>query len=102
MPSSAVTYPAVEDGSDRRKYMAVSLLCTLSFPQPHPRAPAVLFDEFDASCLEGGADYRERGTPRLSPLDLKLTHRDDAHAGGVGELLLRPVEKATRGAALSG
>ena len=60
----------------------------------------MLVDELDAGGFESPSDHVERGSAWLVGASLELAHRYDADGSLVRKVLLTPIEKSTRGAAL--
>ena len=81
--------------------MAVSI-DSRTLPQPHPGPAAVLGNELDASRFKTLLDDGQCRVPRLSITSFELTNGDDADLRRLSEVVLRPVQKAASGTALSG
>jgi hypothetical protein len=71
-----------------------------SLAEPDTGSAPIFFDELDARRFKSSLDNVERGSSWLVCLRLKLAHCYDADRSLFCEILLAPIEKATRGSAL--
>jgi hypothetical protein len=76
------------------------LLMPLS--QPHPRAAAVLVDEFDAGAFECAANRLESSAAWLACTCFELMDGHNPHLSALREFLLVPFQEAARCSALGG
>ena len=72
-----------------------------SLAQPHAEAAAVLVDESDTRLLEGVADEQQRPFVCRDVLILEISDGDDTNFGVFRQVILRPLQQATGGSALS-
>jgi hypothetical protein len=68
--------------------------------QPHPGAPAILSDEFDAGSLKATPYDIKRSSPWLTRTGLQLPNGYDPDAGAFGKPLLAPIKEPSGGSAL--
>lgn len=70
-----------------------------SIAEPHTGTAAVHVNELDAGRFKRAPDHIQRGAPRFRSA-FELANGHHTHTRTIGKLLLRPIEKSPRGAAL--